>query len=679
MNTTLRALSVLLLATVAPAAAQLEHLHVDLAGQPAPWSEHALELAGALPVQDGGRVKPLQTYANFTLLRFNGRSSVTLDDGRKLGALPWLLDVFFQPEVAAGYPVFKVDDVQAVQAIGVAADGKQKRDRFSFEELRPGIGRLFDLARQYGGKEEKDRTTVEQQVTLLAAAINDYLRLQAHFDFARYPQDVSGSPALVAALGGPQASFSLILERMPDLLPLQAAWRADPARGEDAIALGRVLQTASEITNGSETLAMLPPTGTVAAEPDWHSPADLVVAALQGGRAAPDNVAELAGFEIMALTVAEPARFEQALAVVHDRVIAAASARGEYQKIPLELTYYRLDLIANSLAVYILGFVLCALMWLAPRRKLLYRGAVLAATVATALLIGAIVIRCMIRGRPPVSTLYETLLFVTAVGSLLLLATEWISRQRTALSVNTMLGVVGLFLANGYETLDKKDTMPQLVAVLDTNFWLATHVTAITVGYAAGMVAATIATVYLVARLFGIRKKEPAFGKGLIRMTYGALCFGLIFSVVGTILGGIWANESWGRFWGWDPKENGALLICLVEIVILHGRMGGYLRDFGIAAATAFLGTVIAFSWFGVNLLGVGLHSYGFTSGIHRALWTYYFIQWGLIAVCGVQYGLLRSRTRAALAEAAAPPEPQKQPRGARGGRAVPATQGRAP
>jgi ABC-type transport system involved in cytochrome c biogenesis permease subunit len=260
--------------------------------------------------------------------------------------------------------------------------------------------------------------------------------------------------------------------------------------------------------------------------------------------------------------------------------------------------------------------------------------------------------RCMIRGRPPVSTLYETLLFVTAVGSIILLATEWISRQRIALSVMLALGMVGLFLANGYETLDKKDTMPQLVAVLDTNFWLSTHVTCITVGYAAGMVAAAIASLYLITRLFGIRKQDRAFGKGLVRMAYGALCFGLIFSVVGTILGGIWANESWGRFWGWDPKENGAMLICLAQIIILHARMGGYLRDFGIAAAIAFQGTVIAFSWFGVNLLGVGLHSYGFTSGIHTVLWGYYILQWGLIAACAVQYKLQSRRAKTLAADA---------------------------
>jgi ABC-type transport system involved in cytochrome c biogenesis permease subunit len=193
--------------------------------------------------------------------------------------------------------------------------------------------------------------------------------------------------------------------------------------------------------------------------------------------------------------------------------------------------------------------------------------------------------------------------------------------------------MIGVFIANGYETLDMKDTMPSLVAVLDTNFWLATHVTAVTVGYSAGMLAAILASFYLLAKTFGFRREQRSFYSGLGRMVYGVLCFGVIFSTVGTILGGIWANDSWGRFWGWDPKENGALLIVLSQLVILHARMGGYLREHGVCAAAALGGTVVAFSWFGVNLLGVGLHSYGFTQGISTALWTYYGIQWGIVGL----------------------------------------------
>jgi ABC-type transport system involved in cytochrome c biogenesis permease subunit len=182
--------------------------------------------------------------------------------------------------------------------------------------------------------------------------------------------------------------------------------------------------------------------------------------------------------------------------------------------------------------------------------------------------------------------------------------------------------------------------------VLDTNFWLATHVTAITIGYGAGMFAALLANVYVVTKLLRVKRHDRDFHASLARMVYGVLCFGVIFATVGTILGGIWANESWGRFWGWDPKENGALLIVITELVILHARMGGILREELWVLATAFLGSVVAFSWWGVNLLGVGLHSYGFTSGIQRALWTYYAIQWGVVVIGGIAAWRSRRATK---------------------------------
>ncbi len=95
-------------------------------------------------------------------------------------------------------------------------------------------------------------------------------------------------------------------------------------------------------------------------------------------------------------------------------------------------------------------------------------------------------------------------------------------------------------------------------------------------------------------------------------MTYGVVCFATLFSFVGTVLGGIWADQSWGRFWGWDPKENGAVLIVLWCAIILHARWGGFIRQRGLMIMALFGNIVTSFSWFGVNMLGVGLHSYGF-------------------------------------------------------------------
>jgi ABC-type transport system involved in cytochrome c biogenesis permease subunit len=103
--------------------------------------------------------------------------------------------------------------------------------------------------------------------------------------------------------------------------------------------------------------------------------------------------------------------------------------------------------------------------------------------------------------------------------------------------------------------------------------------------------------------------------KELTRMMYGVLCFATFFSFWGTVLGGLWADDSWGRFWGWDPKENGALIIVLWNALVLHARWGKIVQDRGLAILAVLGNVVVSWSWFGVNELGVGLHSYGFTEG----------------------------------------------------------------
>ena len=166
---------------------------------------------------------------------------------------------------------------------------------------------------------------------------------------------------------------------------------------------------------------------------------------------------------------------------------------------------------------------------------------------------------------------------------------------------------------------------------------LATHVTIINIGYAAGLVSAIIGIIYLTGRFFGMLrgKTNKDFNQVLTRMNYGVICFCLFFSLVGTVLGGIWANYSWGRFWGWDPKENGALMICLWTLVILHGRMGGMIREIGIHMNSLVLAIIVTFSWWGVNNLGVGLHSYGFTEGVWGSLYTSWMVL-GVFMLMGV-------------------------------------------
>ena len=161
--------------------------------------------------------------------------------------------------------------------------------------------------------------------------------------------------------------------------------------------------------------------------------------------------------------------------------------------------------------------------------------------------------------------------------------------------------------------------MEMMRAVLDTNFWLATHVVVITIGYSATFLAGFLAIIYVLRGVF-----TPSLGKdagtSLVRMIYGIICFATLFSFVGTVLGGIWADQSWGRFWGWDSKENGALMIVVWNAIILHCRWGGFVKDRGIVILALFGNIVTAWSWFGVNMLGIGLHSYGFMDSAFNTL-----------------------------------------------------------
>ena len=378
--------------------------------------------------------------------------------------------------------------------------------------------------------------------------------------------------------------------------------------------------------------ALFPPADNAAKE--WNSVGELIVQAFEQQEGVGPKQAELlAAFEDAIIARDDAAQFQAKLTAFCASLQTLARERGEYAKIPVEVTYYRYQFFYYALIFYILAFLIVASSWLAPRAAWLNIVGYLATVVPTLLLAAGIAFRCVIRGRPPVTTLYETILFATAVAVILALIAELVGRKRIALSVGVILGVLGVFLANKYEAREGSDTMPSMVAVLDTNFWLATHVTTIAIGYAAGMLSGALAHAYVFGRALGLKKNDSGFYDTITRMVYGVFCFGFVFTFIGTLLGGIWANESWGRFWGWDPKENGALLICLWQLIALHARLGGYIRDLGMNLAAIFCGMVVVFSWMGVNLLGVGLHSYGFTSGAMTSLAAFWTVETAVIVL----------------------------------------------
>jgi ABC-type transport system involved in cytochrome c biogenesis permease subunit len=281
-----------------------------------------------------------------------------------------------------------------------------------------------------------------------------------------------------------------------------------------------------------------------------------------------------------------------------------------------ETWFNRFDPIWVAWIVYIGVFVFAVLSWVgwsAPLQRASFWLLLLALLVHTV----AIFARVYISGRPPVTNLANSAVFIGYGAALFAAALELIFPRAIGTACAGLIGCVTLLIY--HELALEGDTMKVLVAVLDTNVWLATHVIAITLGYSATFLAGILGIVYICLGLF-TKNLDPETRKALSRMMYGITCFALLFSFVGTILGGIWADQSWGRFWGWDPKENGAVLIVLANAIFLHARWGGLVKDRGMACLAIFGNIITAWSWFGTNMLGVGLHSYGFMDSALIAL-----------------------------------------------------------
>ena len=225
----------------------------------------------------------------------------------------------------------------------------------------------------------------------------------------------------------------------------------------------------------------------------------------------------------------------------------------------------------------------------------------------------------------PVTNLYSSAIFIGWAVVLGGFIVERLLKNGIGNILGSSVGMGTLVIAH-YLARDEGDTLGVMQAVLDTTFWLATHVVCITLGYAATFLAGAMGMAYCFMSMTDRKKSSDELSQ-LGNMIYGVLCFAVFFSLVGTVLGGLWADDSWGRFWGWDPKENGAMLIVMWNAVILHARWDKMIRDYGTAVLAMFGNIVTAWSWFGVNELKAGLHTYGFTEGRLLALIVFILLQ----------------------------------------------------
>jgi ABC-type transport system involved in cytochrome c biogenesis permease subunit len=298
--------------------------------------------------------------------------------------------------------------------------------------------------------------------------------------------------------------------------------------------------------------------------------------------------------------------------------------------------------------LYVFAFFLAIFSWL-KWPDVLGRSAFWWVLVAWVVATAGILARMWLEGRPPVTNLYSSALFIGWGAVALCLILEFTYRNAIGSVAAGLIGFGTLLIAHHLSLAG--DTMEMMRAVLDSNFWLATHVVVVTTGYAATFLSGFLAIIYVVRGVF-TRSLDKATADALTRMVYGIVCFATLFSFVGTVLGGIWADQSWGRFWGWDPKENGALIIVVWNAIILHARWGGMVKQRGLMALAIFGNVVTAWSWFGTNMLGIGLHSYGFTDAAFFALIAFVATQLVLIGLANLPLAKWRSFRTAPTAPA---------------------------
>ena len=262
---------------------------------------------------------------------------------------------------------------------------------------------------------------------------------------------------------------------------------------------------------------------------------------------------------------------------------------------------------------YGLAFVVLLIAYLRNRGHALRNIGVAVAVLALGLHATGIVLRCLIAGRPPVTNMYESIIWVSFAVSFF--GMIFFTRYRTPIYLLAALPVTLLALLLVHQMpIAMPSSIDPLVPVLRDNFWLTIHVLTITLSYAAFALAMGFGHI-----LLWRYARNPAGAHADAPMhfwLYRVLQLGVLLLAAGTILGGVWANYSWGRFWGWDPKETWALIALLCYITTLHGRLAGWWTQFGLVVASVVCFLAVLMAWYGVNfVLGKGLHSYGFGIG----------------------------------------------------------------
>ncbi|HUG10813.1 MAG TPA: cytochrome c biogenesis protein CcsA [Opitutaceae bacterium] len=547
------------------------------------------EKFGTLPILVNGRIKPLDTVARTSLLFMQHKQTFKRPDGTRLEPVEWLLDVFFRPDLSDDYRHFRIvsPDVLALFSLR-EEDGDHFR--YSFNQLRPAIQELERQAELTFEIESALRTPFQKSVVQLREQMMLYHRL-------KHSMQLPDSEDFLAEV-----------LRFQEVLPAGVAAARAKSTGTEMNEAD--FKSILDFANRYEFMASMayilpvpPPEGS-ADGTTWFN----IGQALQRAFEKQAIDAHVMAYAAMghAYRAGSHEQFNEIVRIHSEQFEKRFTDKLDRSKV--EFRFNHAQPFYKASILFVLAFLLAVFSWLKWPEEL-GRSAFWVVLVAFLLMTLGIATRMWLEARPPVTNLYSSALFVGWGSVLLGLILERFFRNGIGSVTASTVGFLCLVIAHNLSFTG--DTMEMMRAVLDDNFWLATHVVVITIGYSAMFLAGFLAIVYVVMGTITRRLDAPT-ADALTRMVYGIVCFATLFSLVGTILGGIWADQSWGRFWGWDPKENGALLIVLWCAVILHSRWGGLVRQRGLMNLAILGNVVTAWSWFGVNMLGVGLHSYGF-------------------------------------------------------------------